>query len=436
MSRAAGGLAALRVRRVEGAPVAAVRAWLEGGARRERVPGQALVAGRSLAEGTRGRGWREIADRVEARGIVLRSGATFESHGLSIDALADDWDEALALAAELLLEPSFPADRIAWIARQAAAELDSLGDQPEVRTAWGFLDQLYAPGRRALPLHGTAASLASLTPADCAAFHLERLRGGVRVAVAGTIDEEAVAARVESLFGPLGTAGEHGEGGTAAEPEGPATAPGAGESPPAESEPSADRRRTVELPPPEEGEPGQAHLYVGAVTVPRAHPDHEALELAGVVLGAGAGLTGRVPERVREREGLAYAATCHTVAGAGLDPGRLVAYVGTSPETVERAERAVVEELRRLVDEGISEAELAEARSYLLGREPFRRETARQWADLLSAAEHYGLPLDRPGWREARLAALDRAEVEAALRRWLCPDELRVAVGLPPPSAR
>jgi len=415
-----GGLAALRVRRVEGPPVAAVRAWLEGGARRERVPGQALVAARLLAEGTRRHGWREIADRVEARGMILRAGATYESHGVSIDALADDWGEALGLAAELLLESAFPADRTAWLARQAAAELDSLADQPEVRTAWGFLDQLHAPGRRALPLHGTAASLASLTPPDCAAFHLDRLAGGVRVAVAGAVDEEAVEARIRELFG---AAPEAAEG---------AAAPG----PLAEERTgrSADRRRSVELPPAEEGEPSQAHLYVGAVTVPRAHPDYEALELAGVVLGAGAGLTGRIPERVREREGLAYAATCHTVAGAGLDPGRLVAYVGTAPETVERAERAVVEELRRIVDGGISDAELDEARSYLLGREPFRRETARQWADLLAAAEHYGLPLDRPGWREARLAALGRADVEDALRRRVRPDELRVTVGLPAPA--
>ena len=416
-----GGLAALRVRRVEGAPVAAVRVWLEGGARRERVPGQALVTGRLLAEGTRRHGWREIADRVEARGIVLRTGATFESHGASIDALADDWAEALALAAEIVLEPSFPADRATWIAKQAAAELDSLGDQPEVRTAFGFLDQLYAPHRRALPLHGTAASLASLTPADCAAFHLDRLVGGVRVAVAGTVDEEAVEGRVCELFG--GAAGVARTAG--AEPTLAPGSPGTG-----------DRRRTVELLPPDEGEPGQAHLYVGAITVPRAHPDHDALELAAVVLGAGAGLTGRVPERVREREGLAYTATCHTVAGSGLDPGRLVAYVGTAPETVGRAERAVVEELRRIVDDGVSDAELEEARSYLLGREPFRRETARQWADLLTAAEHYGLPLDRPGWRETRLAALTRGEVEAAVRRWVRPDELRVTVGLPGRASR
>jgi hypothetical protein len=54
--------------------------------------------------------------------------------------------------------------------------------------------------------------------------------------------------------------------------------------------------------PPEEGEDaGQAHLYAGHLTVRRADEDFDALALAAVVLGAGSGLTGRIPERIRER---------------------------------------------------------------------------------------------------------------------------------------
>ncbi len=404
---------AARVRRTSGAPVVSVRAWLPGGARGEAVPGLAHVTGRMLAEGSRRRDWREIADRVEARGMILQTLGGFESHGLAIDALAADWEAALDLAAELLLEPAFPADRCAWVARQAAAELDSLGDQPEVRTAWGFLDQLYHPHRRALPLQGTAADLAGLTAADCAAFHRRGVAAGPRLAVAGPVDPGRVAARARELFAGVAPGG-------AAEEPAPAPAPA--------GRPQA--RRVVALPAAEEGA-GQAHLYLGHLTIDRRHPDLEALELAGVVLGAGAGLTGRVPERIREREGLAYTASAAIVAGAGLDPGRLVVYVGTSPETVERAERAAREEIERLVTDGATAAELESARAWLLGREPFRHETSRQWADLLAEAEHYGLPLDRPEVRRRRLEEVTAAEVAAALQRHVDPARLRVTVGLP-----
>ncbi len=142
-------------------------------------------------------------------------------------------------------------------------------------------------------------------------------------------------------------------------------------------------------------------------------------------------MSGRLPERIREREGLAYACDVQVATGAGLEPGRLVAYAGTSPATVEQAERAMREELVRLVDDGIEQAELEDARAYLIGRDPFRRETARQWAGLLAESELYGLPTDRPEWVIETLEALTLADVEAAARRWIRLDEIKVTVGLP-----
>ncbi len=405
----------LRVHRAAAVPVAAVRVSLPGGARFEAVPGCALVTGRLLSEGSRHRDHVELADRVESRGMLLNTGGSFESHGLSLDALAGDWEEALELAAELLLEPAFDAERCSWVARQTAAELDSLRDQPQVRTAWGFLEHLYTPHPRSRPLQGGAAELAALKPADCAAFHLAALARGANVVVTGDVDEARVRVRVEELFSGARSRG----------------APPPDEVAPPEPRGLDEARRVVTLPAPDDGEAGQAHLYAGHLTVRRTHPDYEALVLAGVVLGAGSGLTGRIPERIREREGLAYTATAHTVTGAGLDPGRLVLYVGTSPATVEQAEAGVREELVRFVEDGPTAEEVADARAYLVGREPFRRETARQLADLTLSAEHYGLPLDRPGWREEQLALLTRDDVHAAVRRHLDPERLKVTVGLP-----
>jgi predicted Zn-dependent peptidase len=386
--------------------VVAVRLWLQAGARHESIPGQALLTGRMLTEGTRRRSWRRIAEDAEGKGMLLQSSGSFESLGLAIDALAGDWELALEWAAELLLEPSFPEDRCAWLARQAAAELESLADQPDVKTAWAFLEQLYAPHPRSRPLHGSRESLLGLTPADCALFHHRARAHGVLAAVAGVLDEDAVRERLAGLLGGAATDAEP-------FPEPPAPA-------------GLAARRVLDI----EAE-DQAHLYAGHLTVPRRHADYTALEVLAVILGSGAGLTGRIPARIREKEGLAYTAYAQTVAGSGLDRGRLVAYVATSPATVEQAERGVAEEIARLIDGGIEDAELAEARAYLLGREPFRRETARQWADLLIEAEEYGLPVDDFEHRKAELEAVDRAAVEEAARRHVHPGELRVTVGMP-----
>lgn len=396
----------VRVRRVEGAPVVAVRVLLPGGARRERIAGQAYLAGRMLAEGTRAHTWDEVAHELEARGMVLATAGTFETLSLGLDALASDWRLAVDWAAELSLSPTFPRERFEWLRKQIGAEIESLGDQPEVRTAWDFLEQLYTPHPRARRLQGDPESLAELTPEACADLHAAGLARGAIITVAGEIDEEAVRTHLRERFEMRAEllAGE----GEPPKPEGGAP------------------RRTVRL-----RDADQAHLYLGHPTVRRGHPDEAALDLLAVVLGSGSGLTGRIPNRVREKEGLAYTTYAQTAAGAGLDPGRLVAYVGTSPETVARAEACVREELDRLLEDGVSDDELEEARSYLIGREPFRRETARQWAELLAESIFYELPVEDPRWWIERLRTPDRPAVEAAARRHIRPAELKVTVGLP-----
>jgi zinc protease len=244
-------------------------------------------------------------------------------------------------------------------------------------------------------------------PADAAAFHEMALERGGWLVVAGRIEADEVAAFASDRFAALA-----------------APSP-ARFSPPAAPAPAAQRHELTTR------ARDQAHLFVGRLTVDRLDPDYEALELAGVALGAGAGLSGRIPNRLRDREGLAYSASADLVAGAGLDAGRFFAYLGTAPENLIRAELAIREELDRLLASGPTDDEIAAARSYLLGREPFRRETARQWADLAAHGRVLGLPLEDERWRRERLLAPDRAAIEAALRRHVAASDLAVTVGLP-----
>jgi zinc protease len=387
--------------------VAAVRVWLLAGARNEAIPGQALVTGRMLTEGSRRRSWQAIAEAAEGRGMSLDSSADFEVLGLAVNCLAEDVERALDWAAELALDPSFPEDRCRWVAARAAAELQSLADHPEVRSSWSFLRQLYHPHPRSRSLLGRKSTLARLGPADCRNFHRQALAAGVLVSVAGEIDPDRCRDRVNGLFG-----GVEGGGRGLAEPPAP--------------QGLKTRSRRLALPGVD-----QLYFHAGRLTLPIDHPDLPALRLLGIVLGAGAGLSGRIPQRVRERDGLAYTVAVESAGGVGLDPGRLSVFIISDPAHRRRLESAVREELARLAAEGPSEQELEEACAYLLGREPFRRETAGQWADRLAEAELYGLPLDRTEWLVERYRSVDlrrAAEVAADL---LEPDSLRLTVGTP-----
>jgi zinc protease len=401
---------ALRVRRIEGAPVVSVRVLLPGGARLEPLPGVTLVTGRMLAEGSARRDWRALAELAEAKGMSHVGFGGLEAHGVAVDALADDVLDALELAAELLFEPAFPEERVRWIARQAAAELEEQADHADQLTARAFADLVHSPHPKGRPLQGSAESLALVSEASCRRHHAAAVARGGYVVIAGQIDEEITRRAAARLFEAL--------------PPFDPSARGSAE-PPAMPERSA---RRCEL---ETSAADQAHLFVGQLSVARTDPEFEALELAGVILGAGAGLSGRIPSRIRDREGWAYHTTAEAVSAAGTDAGRFVAYAGVAEEQLGAAERAVREELERLVAEGVTDAEVENARSYLLGREPFRRETARQWTDLAAQSLLLSLPIEDARWREARLRAPDRAAIEAALARHLDPGKLAVAVGLP-----
>ncbi|MDE2691814.1 MAG: pitrilysin family protein [Acidobacteriota bacterium] len=396
-------LAALRV---PDSGVVAARAWLRGGARVDPSPGLALLCGRMLVEGSARRTWREIAEQAEARGVSLNGLASAEVHGLSVDALADDADLALEWLAELVLEAGFDRARFELLRDQTLGELLSLADRPEVVTGWAFQDQLYHPHPLASPSQGTSESLAALTPEDCMRFHGEALaRGGV-VAVAGDIDEDAVLADLERFFG--------GSAGAAIRTV----------EPPA---PRGRREKRVEI---VTGSREQAHVYAGHFTVDRRHPDLPELRALGILLGSD-GLAGRIPHRVREREGLAYATHVDVLAGAGSDPGALSVYLGTHPDHVERGLELVREALHEVLERPPEAAVLEACRTGMFGHEPFLTETAGLWAGLLVDALLFELPSYRRSWRLERIERLSPEGVFRAARRHLDPERMLVTVGVP-----
>lgn len=399
-----GGLR-IKVRRVEGLPLVAARLWLRAGALREDVGGLSALTGRLLGEGSQRRSFEEITLAAEDRGMLLQSFGTMEAIGLAIDGLAEDHDLILEWLAELALESNFPEDRLRWLRRQAVAELRAQLDQPEVRTAHTFLRSLYGDHPYGRPLTAEAKSLRRVSRARCRRFLAQAWQTGGSLAVAGELEPEQTLARLLELFAGL---------------------PEPNEKALPELAPPATATTTVTL-----KNADQAHVYAGHLTVDRAHSDMPALELVAVILGAGAGLSGRLPERIRDRDGLAYAADVACTSGAGLAPGRLVVYAGTSPANVGKVEKTIREELERLVEDGIKDVELEEARAYLLGREPFRHETLRQWVDLMADADFYGVPSDQPGYVAGLLKDLDRAQVEAAIRRWIKPQNLHFTIGQP-----
>ena len=81
----------------------------------------------------------------------------------------------------------------------------------------------------------------------------------------------------------------------------------------------------------------QSNIYLGHLGIERKNSDFYALQVLDTILGGGAGFTARIPQRLRDELGLAYTTFASITMTAGIDPGRFVAYIGTSPENTKLA---------------------------------------------------------------------------------------------------
>ena len=95
------------------------------------------------------------------------------------------------------------------------------------------------------------------------------------------------------------------------------------------------------------------------------HADYAAMVLANYMFGGG-GLTARLPDRVRNREGLSYSVFSRFSAPVEGDAATFSASAIANPANVPRVEASFIEELTRTLAEGFTAEELVSAKRALL----------------------------------------------------------------------
>jgi zinc protease len=151
-----------------------------------------------------------------------------------------------------------------------------------------------------------------------------------------------------------------------------------------------------------------------------ADVDFPALLLANHVLG-GAGLDSRLMERLRTKEGWSYGAGSSLNAGPIEPAGSWMAFAIAAPENLLKALGGLREELQRLHDEGVSAAELANAKAgWLKARRVTWADDARLVAMLVGQSD-LGRTMQESAELEAKVEALTLEQVNAVIRKRLAP---------------
>src|SRR5690606_28870260 len=85
--------------------------------------GHAALTGDALEGGTRDRAGADLAEALEGIGAALHVSVGWDATTVSVTSLADRWEEALALLAEVVLEPAFGDEEVARVREQQLARL-------------------------------------------------------------------------------------------------------------------------------------------------------------------------------------------------------------------------------------------------------------------------------------------------------------------------
>jgi zinc protease len=354
-------------------PAVAINASILAGARHEpeAKAGLAIMTSRLLDEGTTTRSSLEIAEAIESVGGHLETDASFERVVAASTVLKQDLGLGLELVADLLRHPLFPEEYIAKEKTRTLAEIESAKDRPQVLAGWAFNELVYETHPLHRPSHGYPQTVVGIQRKDLQDFHHQFfVPGNALLSIVGDFKVAEILPRVEEHFGGW--------------PAGPVTLPAIA----APVRQTSRRRRHIAMP------TQQVNIYLGHLGIRRTNPDFYPLQVLDTILGSGAGFTARIPQRLRDEMGLAYTTYASITTTAGLDPGRFVAYIGTSPANADRAIEGLLGEIRRVVEEPVTPTELQDAKDFLTGSFVFAFESSSQIARFLVHADVYGLGFD------------------------------------------
>ncbi|MBO9342493.1 MAG: insulinase family protein [Roseiflexus sp.] len=403
------GMVAL-VQRNATAPTVSVYGEVRVGAANEPPEKNGLSAftGAALIRGAGHRTFQEIVAITEAVGASVNAGGGMHSTGFAGRSLSEDVALILEILSDMVRAPAFPDEEIEQLRGQFLMALREDEQDTSVRASRALRSIMFPPAHPYSRLsRGTIETISTLTRDDLIQFHRLYHPAATTIAVVGDIDPAAVIALIERFFGDWQV---------------PGTPPQVTLPDPL---PMPDQRRIhIAL----DGK-SQTDIIWAVHGLDRRSPDYYAASVANMILGQ-IGIGGRLGERVREKQGLAY--YCGSSLDADLGAGPWTAMAGVNPAHVERAIDAIVHEIRQFAAEGPTEQELADARDFMTGRLAIGLETNDSIASTLLGIERYQLGLDYIERYPTIIYSIDRDQVVEVTRRYLDTDDYVIATAGPP----
>ena len=376
--------------------------WLRAGSRRERpaLNGIAHFIEHMVFKGTQRRSAEQIAREMDAVGGMLDAFTSKEATCFNARVLDEHLPLAFDVLSDMVLRPLFANEDIAKEKQVILEEIRMEEDNPESVVHEVLTQNFWRGHPLGWPIIGTRATVRRFNRAslqEC--FGPWYAPNNLVITAAGHVAPKKLLGLVEATFGGR----RRGRRASAAS-----------------HPPKTHARLVVRDKPALE----QAHITIAVPSYPLAHPRRYAASVLNNILGGG--MSSRLFQNIRERQGLAYAVFSELTPYS--DAGMLSVYAGTGRRTVERVLRLVAEEFRRMKQEAVSEEELRRAKEHLKGSLLLSLESSGARMSSLARQEMY---LNRFYTIEELRTALDavtREEVRQIAREFFRPEQIAVTV--------
>jgi zinc protease len=367
--------------------------------------GLAMVTASLLREGTKQRSSRDIAEQLAELGASLSAGASPSSGetAISLSGLTEHADAILALAADVVLNPTFPDTELQKYKARLLAQLQYQRSLPNFVAQEQFFRAVYGehPASYIVPPEKV---LQDLTRSDLAAYHAAYFRPTSAIVIAyGDLTLKELTRKLEQAFGSW-----------------PKADPGVVTLP---AQPPAPKARVLLVDRPSSV---QTSLWVGSLGIDRRSDDYFAVLVMNHVLGGGP--ASRLFTHLREEKGYTYG-VYSTFTGSKF-PGVMLATMDVRTAVTADALRDLMAELKLIATEPVPEQELQNAKRALVGRFALSLDSPQSLVGNLATQKIYELPADYWETYPQRVDAITAADVRRVAQKYLDPSRLQlVAVG-------
>ena len=361
------------------------------------------LVGQMLDRGTTRHARKQLSDASDAIQTNLGVQGWISGAKAGLQTKREHLSEALNLLAEILREPSFPADEFAQLKNEIAGSLESSAKEPQLIAdvainrylhAYAYDDPRYSTS---FDEHLKEVNAVKLD--DVKRFY-QRYWGmdHGEIAVVGDFDAQAVKAQLTTLFGNWKSTMPY-------------------QRVPGVLSTAVPKVLIAETP------DKQNAIAIGSIPLALrdSDPDFPALRVAGHVWGAGS--DSRLNKRIRQKDGLSYGVG-GGVSASGFEEadGQLGMGAIYAPQNRAKLEAAFADELQRFVHDGISADELASAKQAIATQRNTMYAADGAEANLLVDRTLQNRTLAYDIDVAKKIDALTLEQVNAAIRKWIKPD--------------